>query len=239
MASIQLEYSINNGATYTVISSTIPTNNNSYLRTPVAGLNSNTAKLRITYKDYAGLQGIRQTPTVFTVDSTKPNITNIISGRIYTGTIIPTIVEVNYSGSILTSSTGTTRYTTTGFSITQNGRYTLTVDDLAGNTTGYTFAIDTVAPTVQIDTGTIYKNTGFTMTATGIDATAGISGYQRTKLSGTGTLTFGSGTSNTTSITASTGGTYVIQVKAIDKANLSGFATFTLIRDNQAPTLWS
>ena len=84
-----------------------------------------------------------------------------------------------------------------------------------------TYKIDSIAPIIQMETGTIYKNTGFTMTTTGIDTTAGISGYQRSKISGTGTITFGSATNNQTTILASTGGTYVIQLKAIDNANLS------------------
>ncbi len=239
MASITLEYSINNGTTYTVISTTIPTNSTSYLRTPSTTLNSSTAKLRITYKDYAGLQAIKQTPTVFTLDWIRPNVTNILSGRIYTGTVTPIIIETNYSGSSVTTNSWSTTYTTTGFSLSQDGRYTLFVEDKAGNSSGYTFAIDTIAPTLQVYTGTLYQNTGFTMIATGYDATAGISWYQWTKLSGTGTITFSSSTGNQTNITASTWWIYTIQVKVIDKANYSWLATFTVIRNTDAPTLTS
>ena len=111
--------------------------------------------------------------------------------------------------------------------------------DNAGNIRTGTMAykIDQTAPNLTMNTGTIQTNTGITINITGSDTTAGISGFQRSKISGTGTITFSNATGSSSKLTASTDGTYSIQVIVKDNANNTTTGTFTLIWDTTAPSL--
>jgi len=124
-----------------------------------------------------------------------------------------------------------------------DGSHTIYVrsTDSIGNTTinasasTDTFVIDTVSPTVDAGTDKI-KNAIFTQNATTTDATSGVSSWLWSKVSGTGTITFGSATSKDTTVSANTDGTYVIKLTATDGAGNSASSTFSLIWDTEAPT---
>jgi hypothetical protein len=249
---ITLAYST--GGTYTNIATCIKTSNEQSCIWTTPVITHTGVSLKITSTDKAGFQKTATTPT-FIVDRTAPSISLITTPTRRTTPITwsatASDAHAGLSGSILYKYNTPTAYTTTtcdtGTTIAPyfsgDGIWTgyACVHDKAGNVgvTTRTYRIDSTAPSIEMFTWTLYKNATFTMTATGFDATAGISGYQRTKLSGTGTITFWSRTTGTTTISASTNGTYTIQVKAIDRANNSWFTTFTLVWDNQAPTLTS
>jgi len=90
--------------------------------------------------------------------------------------------------------------------------------------------VDTVIPTVSAGPN-ITRSTQFTQTATASDTASGINTatYKWSKISGPGTITFGTSTAIKTTIKASTSGTYVIQFYVADKAGNPNTSTFTLI----------
>ncbi len=249
---ITLAYST--GWAYINISTCIKTSNEQFCTWTTPAITHTGVTLKVTSTDKAGFQKTATTPT-FIVDRTVPSISLITTPTRRTTPITWSATASDahawISGNILYKYNTPTGYTTTTcdtWSTTApyfSGDWIWTgyacVHDRAWNVgvTTRTYRIDATPPTIEIFTWTLYKNSTFSMTATGFDTTAGISGYQWIKLSGTGTITFWSPTIDTTTISASTNGTYIIQIKAIDKANNSGFATFTLVWDNQAPTLTS
>ena len=96
----------------------------------------------------------------------------------------------------------------------------------SGNTTNWTF--DITPPTINSGPD-ITKSDTFTTTATASDAGSGIASYQWSKVSGSGTVTFGTATSlNTTVSLNSTDTTYVIRLTVTDVAGNSGSDDFTL-----------
>ena len=135
---------------------------------------------------------------------------------------------------------GSANSTTTTISANTDGTYIirLTVTDNAGNTSNATFTLtwDTTAPTVSAGSNQV-KNAGFTTSATASDATSGVASYSWSKISGPGTITFGSSTSLNTTVSASQDGTYVIQLTVTDNAGNPSSSTFTLVWDTVAPTV--
>jgi len=115
----------------------------------------------------------------------------------------------------------------------------ITPSDGGGGLTAYTtdaFGIDNVNPTVSAGADQS-KTAQFTQTATATD-TGGInaSTYQWAKVSGPGTITFGTATSLSTTISANTNGTYVISFTALDNAGNSNSDTFTLTWSTESST---
>lgn len=110
--------------------------------------------------------------------------------------------------------------------------------DKAGNiTTGQqVYKIDKTAPllTMGADKST---NTGITINITTTGDIAGISGYTRSKIAGTGTITFSSTTTEDPFVTANTDGTYIIQVVVKDNANNITTGTINFTRHSIAPIL--
>ena len=80
-------------------------------------------------------------------DTTPPSITNIISGQYFSGDVIPDIIEINYSWTVVTFSWVDTVYNTTGFTLTGEWYYFITAYDLTGNSTALGFTIDKTIPT--------------------------------------------------------------------------------------------
>ena len=97
--------------------------------------------------------------------------------------------------------------------------------DVANND-GWVF--DTTGPTIDAGPDKFSKIT-FTTEATVTDS-SGITSYLWVKTSGPGDVSFGSSTSENTTISVSTAGTYVITLTATDTFNNSSSDSFTLIR---------
>lgn len=93
------------------------------------------------------------------------------------------------------------------------------------------FTYDTITPTVDAGTDKT-TNAQFSQNATVTGAVT----YSWTKISGTGTITFGSASSEDTTIYTNTGGTYQIKLTATDLAGNSASDTMILIWDTTAPT---
>jgi hypothetical protein len=128
------------------------------------------------------------------------------------------------------------------FSASVDGSYTvtLTVTDTAGNSAFNTFQLtwDTVVPSVNAGVDQV-KNALFTQDATVSDPapSSGIATYAWTKVSGPGTITFGTPSAEDTTVTAGTDGTYVLRLTVTDTAGNSAFDTFQLTWDTVAPTI--
>jgi len=114
----------------------------------------------------------------------------------------------------------------------------LSVIDNAGNTdTGqFTLTWDTTAPSVDAGVEVIANSTFF-QNATANDDTSGIATHTWSKVSGTGTITFGSQASEDTTITADTDGTYVVRLTVTDNAGNGAYNEFTLTWDTTPPTV--
>ena len=122
----------------------------------------------LTVYDVAG----NSTGTTFTIDTITPTFTGllasgsvVVSGEYYATTWVTiTFHDTNLSGAIL-SGIGNAYYSGTfssGAIITGDGKYILTVYDLAGHTTGTTFTIDTVSPVLTW----MYPTSGLNITWT-------------------------------------------------------------------------
>jgi len=122
---------------------------------------------------------------VFTInipDTTPPAITNITSGQYFSGDVTPTIVETNYSWTVVNFSWADTIYTWITFTLTGEWYYFITVYDLTGNNTSLGFTIDKTPPTFTgVTSGTVYytwvtiwfsdNNTWVTATLSGVNYT--------------------------------------------------------------------
>ena len=110
-----------------------------------------------------------------------------------------------------------------------------------------TIKIDTTSP--QVNAGDNYstgsttgQSTQFTQTGTvtdpdiGQEAGSGIATYLWQKVSGPGTITFGSATQSSTTIWSPTDGTYVISLTATDNAGNSTADDFTLLWSTTLPS---
>jgi hypothetical protein len=127
---------------------------------------------------------------------------------------------------------------TTNITASQDGTYVvfLTATDDAGNVVTSTMNLvwDTTPPVVSAGPDQIV-NAPVTQTGTASDATAMT--YLWTKISGPGTVSFGSAAALTTTMTASTDGVYVLGLTATDAAGNSSTSTMNLTRDTTAPTV--
>jgi hypothetical protein len=110
----------------------------------------------------------------------------------------------------------------------------LSATDLAGNTatSDINFTWDTTAPTIGV-IADIQTNIMVTVSPTGSGAVS----YAWSKVSGPGTITFGSQTANSTSVSASTDGAYVIRLSATDLAGNAATRDINFTWDTAAPTI--
>jgi hypothetical protein len=102
-----------------------------------------------------------------------------------------------------------------------------------------TFVLDEAVPPT-VNAGADHTQSAvFTQTATASDAGSGInpSSYQWAKVSGPGTVTFGSANALSTTISVDQDGTYVIAFTAQDLAGNSAASTFTLVWDTTLPVV--
>ncbi|RYZ56085.1 MAG: hypothetical protein EOP07_13050, partial [Proteobacteria bacterium] len=113
----------------------------------------------------------------------------------------------------------------------------LTVTDNAGNSAydELTFTRSNSAPVVAVGVDRL-SNTGVSVIPT-VTSSNGVASYAWTKISGTGTITFGTPAAKDTSISASVDGVFVLRLTVVDNAGNSGFDELTYERDATAPTL--
>ena len=113
---------------------------------------------------------------------------------------------------------------------------TLTSTDQAGNSTSDTFQLEWDTSNPVVDAGADKIETGiFTQNATVTDATTVT--YLWSKVTGPGNLSFGTGTSEDSTITADADGSYVIRLTATDVLGNSASDDFTLIWDTNNPAV--
>ncbi len=119
---------------------------------------------------------------------------------------------------------------------------TLMVTDVAGNTSNLlsvsAFFVDTANPTVDAGTDkTVNATISQDATVTDPVPSSGILSYLWTQESGSGTITFGSATSEDTTLAADTDDTYTVRLTVTDSAGNVSFDVMTLVWDTVAPTL--
>lgn len=115
-------------------------------------------------------------------------------------------------------------------------RTTDTVGNQESSIKNQEFKLDTATPSVnagadQTDNSEISQN------ATVTDATSGVASYTWAKQSGPGIVTFGSSTSEDTTISSDTDGTYIIRLTVTDNAGNIAYDEMTLIWDTLAPSV--
>lgn len=193
------------------------------------------------------------------IDTVSPSI-SISDGASSTWTNSDTIaVSVSDDGSGLTntswfastsSSCGSSQDDeldsgTNGTSMTANsdsdylGKYVcFRAMDLAGNknyaVSSKITRLDTTVPIVNAGTDQDV-NSAFTQNGVASDSGSGVSSYWWSQVSGPGTITFGSQGSQSTTISASADGSYVVKLTATDAAGNSASSTFNLDWITSAP----
>jgi len=127
----------------------------------------------------------------------------------------------------------------TEISADKDGVYTirLTASDRVGNTASDDFNLtwDTTAPSVHTGAD-LYTNVEITGNATVTDIN-GISSYSWSATGSGGTVNFGSVNSNSTTINATSDGSYAVRLTATDNAGNTSFDEFQMIWDTTAPSV--
>lgn len=200
--------------------------------------------IRLTATDAAGNSGFDEMS--FTYDTTNPTVsvgadieTNIAVNVDATTSDLTNLTyvwtKVSGPGAIIFGS-GTSE--DTSISANADGDYVirLTVTDEVGQSSfdELNFTWDTSNPVVDAGVDVV-SNVQFNQDATVTDATNLT--YSWTKVSGPGTITFGSATSEDTTVQASSDGTYVIQLEATDAVGNVATDTFQLVWDTTAPVV--
>jgi alpha-tubulin suppressor-like RCC1 family protein len=182
------------------------------------------------------------TSYTWTVDSTPPTIT--LAATIDANAaknVGASVVGASSYAWTQTSGSGTVTFNTASSmspSVTANaeGAYTLQLraTDAAGNvaTATTTFTWDTTAPVIT-PMSSITTNASFTLSPTITGATT----YTWSKVSGSGTVTFGSINAASTTVSIVGDATYVLRVTATDAANNSATANVSVVYDTVAPVV--
>ncbi|MBL0387414.1 S-layer homology domain-containing protein [Tumebacillus sp. ITR2] len=137
----------------------------------------------------------------FSIDMMAPTVSGVLNHHIYNTTVTPTNSDSDIQSVTLTKDGSTVAGYTFGTTLTQNGDYTLTVTDHAGNTVVLTFTIDTVAPNVA----GVVENQLYNTTVTPTSADSDIQSVTLTQ-DGTGVAGYSLGT------TLTQNGSYVLTV---------------------------
>ncbi|MEE9168108.1 MAG: Ig-like domain-containing protein [Candidatus Neomarinimicrobiota bacterium] len=142
------------------------------------------------------------------------------SGSSYSFTVTPSadgVVKVDIAANVATDAEGNGNTAASQFSITYDG----------------------TAPVVNAGSD-VTTNSQVTLDGTGsTDATSGIASYAWSKVSGTGTITFGTANASTTTISSDTDGTFTIRLTVTDNAGNSNTDDLTFIWDTTGPTVSS
>jgi hypothetical protein len=213
--------------------------------------------LTLTVTDNAGnaatdTVGIKRDTTPPAVDAgANPGwLTSGTPSRSLAATVTDATSGVGSYAWAMTSGPGTVTFSNAAVedpsvSASAEGSYvlTLTATDNAGNSASDTVAVgrDTIAPTVDAGTISLWLNKatpGRAPGATASDATSGIATYAWAKTSGPGTVSFStsSGILNPT-VSASADGAYVITLTVTDVAGNSASDTVSFNRDVTAPAV--
>ncbi|PKM87444.1 hypothetical protein CVU83_03035, partial [Candidatus Falkowbacteria bacterium HGW-Falkowbacteria-2] len=252
LSHFDIHYSGNNGANWTLATSSLASTTTSYSWT-VPTLNSAESLVRVTAFDIDSNNTAAVSDT-FIIDSIGPaiTITNSNLGVINTPTVSGASAtdangiasyawaKVSGPGTITFSSSATIANPT--MSASADGVYVarLTVTDNAGNTStsDVSFTWDTTGPSITITN----SNLGAIRVATASGASAtdanGINSYAWTKVSGPGTITFAASAdiANPT-LAADSEGAYVARLTVTDNVGNSSTSDVSFIWDTTAPNI--
>lgn len=196
--------------------------------------------IRLTATDAAGnsshadfnLTWDTSVPFVSSGGDFSAHASNAITGTV-TGATSVLWTKISGPGSV---TFGDATSASTTVSASAEGTYTLRLTGTnAVGTTAYSQMVltwDTTPPSVNAGAD-IVAGAQFSRTAT----VSGATSYQWSKQSGSGTITFGSATAATTTISASADDTYVIRLTATDAAGNSAYDDMTITWDSTAPTV--
>ncbi|UCD38211.1 MAG: Ig-like domain-containing protein [Fidelibacterota bacterium] len=205
---------------------------------------------RLTVTDYAGNSAFDELTLVW--DTTPPNVNagpnaTVNASYLQDATVsdpspssgIATYLWTKVSGpGSVTFGTPDTEDTTLGAET--DGTYVcrLTVTDNAGNSASdeLTFVWDSTPPSVDAGADAIFSGVNL-QNATATDLGSGIATYLWTKVSGPGTVTFGTPDTEDTTLSANTEGTYVCRLTVTDYAGNSAFDELILVWDTESPEL--
>lgn len=200
---------------------------------------------RVRSRDLAGNVDPSPANFTWTIDTVPPSV-NAGGNQIRNGIFTPTATATDATGLTCqwtrqsgpgTITFGSPTEVATTVSAGVDGSYVirLTATDAAGNIaySDMNMVWDTTPPSVT--TGNQVRNGTYTQTATINDATAVT--CQWTRLSGPGTITFGTSTEAATTITAGVDGTYAIRLTATDAAGNTAYSDMTLVWDTVLPSV--
>ncbi|MGE0171914.1 MAG: Ig-like domain repeat protein [Oligoflexales bacterium] len=204
--------------------------------------------LRLTVTDVSSATAYDE--LVFTCEQTPPVVNAGADLKVKAQTTINATASDAFSGiasyqwtkvsgpGTITFGTATSEDTTA--SANAEGAYVLrlTVTDRSGNSASddINFTWDTIAPSVNAGS-TIRTGSQVTQNATVTEQGSGMGTYQWSTVSGPGTVTYGTATAEDTTVSASAGGTYVLQLQATDLAGNAGTGTVTMYWDTTNPVV--
>ena len=208
--------------------------------------------LNVLGRDQAGNWQTSPTTYIWTVDTVKPELSEVTVVTTPTSNKTPEYVfsttkpgtvtyDVGCNGSL--ASVSVAGNATTTFASLADGVYncTITLTDAAGNSTALNisqFQIDTIAPVVDAG-GDKYVNAEATQDAMVTDTDgSGVATYAWTnETPEVGTVTFGSSSAEDTTISASADGVYTLKLTATDNAGNVGSGTMKFTWDKTAPSI--
>ncbi|OGY68903.1 MAG: hypothetical protein A3B94_01185 [Candidatus Jacksonbacteria bacterium RIFCSPHIGHO2_02_FULL_43_10] len=209
--------------------------------TPSVALLDGSYTVTVDVSDNGGTSAV-QAVWSFTVDTTDPiiaidGVTTPTSTN--SQTISGSYTEANVASITVNGETADFEGGTYSVSVPlmeSENTITANITDLAGRTDSASSSIvlDISSPVVNVGDD-VRANAQFTTNATVTDATALT--YQWTKQLGEGTITFGSATSENSTISSDTDGTFVIRLTATDAVGNQSSDDMELIWDATAPTV--
>lgn len=212
-------------------------------------LNDGTYTLTAFATDAAGNTSANSAVSALTVDTSAPSVCNVITGAASISNPTPMIAgtcEANMIVKIYDSST----LVATGTS-DSSGNFSMSTAALADgvhsikaiatdpggrsgpNSNIYTVTVNTAAPVISnvADLSPMHTNIQTTIPA----SATGAATYSWTKISGSGTLTFGTPTTAQTNFTASAEGTYIARLTATSSGGIVASQDITLVWDTTPP----
>ncbi|RZI59466.1 MAG: hypothetical protein EOP14_04215, partial [Pseudomonas sp.] len=114
----------------------------------------------------------------------------------------------------------------------------LTVRDAAGNSASDDLIVtkDSLAPTVNVGVDR-FTNAAISLTPTVTESGSGIATYSWSRVSGPGTVTFGSSTAKDSTVAFASDGAYVLRLTVVDNAGNSAFDDIAVTYNTVVPTV--